>query len=141
MQQENVDSIYQRLKAAREQAGVTLAQLAERTGYALATLSGVENGHDRPSKRLLGRWIDALQLDERWVEKGEGKVFRGTAAEPAPQKERNLAAPLRSRIRKARQYTMGLLEELDRMEEDLAQSHGDPRSRKVPDKPRNGAPG
>ena len=116
-------SIHERLKQAREQAGVTLGQLAERTGYALTTLSGVENHHDRPSKRLLERWIEALQLDQHWVETGQGEAFRkNTPTASRALARSDLAAPLRSRIHKARQHAASLLRELDEMEEELARS-------------------
>jgi transcriptional regulator with XRE-family HTH domain len=120
-------SIAERLKEARERAGVTLIRLAERTGYAITTLSGVENGHDRPSKRLLGKWIEALQLKAAWVETGEGEVFRSSNVQPLPNSARNLDAPLRSRIRKAREHALGLLDELDLIEKELTRSPDDRR--------------
>lgn len=135
MQHNNLASICERLKEARERAGVTLAQLSERTGYALTTLSGVENGHDRASKRLLGKWIEALQLNEAWVETAEGEVFRSTTAQQIPNSAWDLAAPLRSKIRKARQHALGLLDELDRIEEEIVRSRDDRRSHRTHTKP------
>ncbi len=119
MQDNILASIPLRLRKVREQAGVTLAQLAERTGYAVTTLSGVENGHDQPSKRLLSRWIQALAISESWLKTGEGEPFAKAAPTQGREQRRDLAAPIRFRIQKARQHAADLLQELDRIERDL----------------------
>jgi transcriptional regulator with XRE-family HTH domain len=119
MQDDNLASISPRLRKAREQAGVTLAQLAERTGYAITTLSGVENGHDHPSERLLSRWIQALGIDESSLKTGEGELFAKAVPKQARGQGPDLAAPIRFRIRKARQHATDLLHELDEIEREL----------------------
>lgn len=122
MQYNNTVSISRRLKQAREQAGLTLAQLAERTGYAITTLSGVENGHDQPSKRLLPKWIQALAINESWLKTGDGEMFVKADPKPVLSQPKDLAAPIRFRIQKARQHATNLLQELDQIEKDLSGS-------------------
>ena len=127
----NTENITSRLKRAREVAGVTLDELAKRTGYALTTLSGVENGHDRPSRRLVEKWIEALQLEKGWVESGTGEVFLKRPASPGSIAATSaLAAPLRARIRKARQQAATLLQELEQLEGEIAASASDTQVRK-----------
>lgn len=117
-----MDTISSRLRQAREQAGVTLAELAERTGYAVTTLSGVENGHDQPSKRLLPKWIQALAINESWLKTGEGEMFAKADPKPVLGQRKDLAAPIRFRIQRARQHATDLLQELDQIEKDLSGS-------------------
>jgi transcriptional regulator with XRE-family HTH domain len=130
MQQHSSESIFQRLKAAREQAGVTLTQLAERTGYAITTLSGVENEHDQPSKRLLSRWIEALAISESWLKTGQGEMFSRHVPKHIREQRSDLAAPIRSRIQTARQHATDLLKELDQIEQDLADTDAPAKSSK-----------
>ena len=132
MQEHILVSVQPRLRQAREQAGVTLAQLAERTGYAVTTLSGVENGHDQPSKRLLSRWIQTLAINESWLKTGEGEIFAKEVPKQVREQRSDLAAPIRSRIQKARQHATDLLQELDQIERHLAGSKSLPSLRKRP---------
>lgn len=117
-----MDTIVTRLRQAREQAGVTLAELAKRTGYAVPTLSGVENGHDEPSRRLLQKWIEALQLNEIWVRTGQGAVFHRSNRQLREPEQTDLGVPLRSHIRSIRQQAVNLLDEIDKLESELEQS-------------------
>jgi transcriptional regulator with XRE-family HTH domain len=48
-----LDQVGPRLKAIRKERGVTLSDLAERTGISKSTLSRLENGQRRPSLELL----------------------------------------------------------------------------------------
>lgn len=68
------DSENTRLKASRLKSGLTLKQLAERIGYSVGTLSGVENGHDTPSGRLRNMLVDALGINEQWLRTGKGEM-------------------------------------------------------------------
>jgi transcriptional regulator with XRE-family HTH domain len=131
MQEHILASISGRLRQARARAGVTLAQLAERTGYAVTTLSGVENGHDQPSKRLFSRWIQALAINESWVKTGEGEIFAKAVPKQVRGQQSDLAAPIRFRIQKARQHATYLLQELDQIERDVSgpKSFRSPRKR------------
>jgi transcriptional regulator with XRE-family HTH domain len=132
MQENILASISRRLRGARDQAGVTLAQLAERTGYAVTTLSGVENGHDQPSKRLLSRWIQALAINEAWLKTGEGEIFVNAVPKQGREQRNDLAAPIRFRIQKARQHATDLLQELDQIERDMSGSKPLPSTRTRP---------
>lgn len=114
------ESVLYRLRQARQQTGLTLAQIAESTGYALSTLSSVENGHDQPSKRLLEKWIQALAINESWLKTGEGEVFAAAGTKRIPEQQDDLDAPIRARIQRARQHATNLLQELDRIEYDLS---------------------
>jgi transcriptional regulator with XRE-family HTH domain len=135
MQYTSLVSISLRLKRAREQAGVTLAELAGRMGYAITTLSGVENGHDQPSKRLLSRWVQALAINESWLKTGEGEIFAKTVPKQVREHRNDLAAPIRFRIQKARQHATDLLQELDQIEMDMSGSKPltSPRKRPLSD--------
>jgi transcriptional regulator with XRE-family HTH domain len=112
------ESVIKRLRQAREQAGVTLAQVAEITGYALTTLSSVENGHDQPSGRLLDKWTQALHVSRSWLANGEGEPFASKDPTTTTAAQ-DLAAPIRSRIQKARKHAADLLQELDEIERKL----------------------
>ena len=125
-----MESIATRLKRSREISGLTLSDVAERTGYALSTLGGVENGHDKPSKRLLQEWIAALQLNENWVKTGQGEVFREPSQRLMDSKKSDLGAPLRTRIRKVRQQASDLVNEIDQLERELLQSQTKSKSGK-----------
>jgi len=70
-----MDSENARFKQARDAAGVTLEELAASTGYSIGTISGVENGHDAPSKRLRSELIRQLEINESWLTKGSGEMF------------------------------------------------------------------
>jgi transcriptional regulator with XRE-family HTH domain len=48
-----LDAVGPRLRAMREQRGVTLAQLSEATGISVSTLSRLESGQRRPTLELL----------------------------------------------------------------------------------------
>lgn len=55
-----------RLRASREQRGLSLEELASRAGCAKSYLSAVENGHKGPpSEELLGRLELALGIEDR----------------------------------------------------------------------------
>ena len=64
-----------RLKAAREASGMTLRELSKTTGYALTTLNSVENGHDRPSPRLLNKVRETLKMNLHYLATGEGEIL------------------------------------------------------------------
>ncbi len=70
-----MDSINRRLKEAREAGGLTLDELAKQCGYHVSTINNVENGHDRPSKRLRAKLIEVLELNESWLDSGKGGMF------------------------------------------------------------------
>jgi len=111
-----MESEYERLKHARELAGVTLAELARLTGYALTTLSSVENGHDKPSQRLLEKWTSALGISATWLKTGKGEPFARAAETHGAKTALELDAALRIRLSKARKHAVALVEELDAIE-------------------------
>jgi transcriptional regulator with XRE-family HTH domain len=76
-----MDSESQRFKLAREQQRLTLQEVALMTGYSISTISGVENGHDQPSKRLRALLIDRLGLNESWLRTGKGEMDRPVSAQ------------------------------------------------------------
>jgi transcriptional regulator with XRE-family HTH domain len=111
-------------------AGLTLADVASATGYAQTTLSSVENHHDQPSKRLLSKWIQALAINEAWLNTGEGEIFAKAVSKQPREQRSDLAAPTRFRIRRARQHATDLLQELDQIERDLSGTKPVSRTRK-----------
>lgn len=77
-----MDSEHSRLKHARELKGLTLQQLAAKIGYSVGTISGIENGHDKPSKRLKAVLLSALNLNQDWLATGKGQPFAVRAERP-----------------------------------------------------------
>ena len=74
--QDNISSdLIHRLRDARKKAHLTLAQLARLTGYGVSTISSVENGHYRPSARLVAKIIEVLHLNPDWLKTGKEPVF------------------------------------------------------------------
>jgi transcriptional regulator with XRE-family HTH domain len=64
-----------RFKAARLSLGLTLQAVAQKIGYSFGTISGVENGHDVPSKRLRSLLVEFLNVNESWLQTGKGEMF------------------------------------------------------------------
>ena len=128
MKQQITDSVVSRLKQAREQAGVTIAEVAQKIGYAQTTLSSVENRHDRPSGRLYLKWLAALNLNRRWVETGQGEMFAAATATKSVV-EPDLAVPLHFRIQEAKRHAKAVLLELDNLERELS-ARAQPRKSK-----------
>ncbi len=64
-----------RFKKARKSLGFTLQLLSELTDFSVSTISGVENGQDRPSKRLRALLIEKLDINEPWLRTGKGQMF------------------------------------------------------------------
>jgi transcriptional regulator with XRE-family HTH domain len=61
------EGIGQRLKALRRAQGLTLAQVAERTGISVGTLSQTERGHVSPTVRTIFAVSSALNVAPAWV--------------------------------------------------------------------------
>ena len=119
MQQELSEKIT-RLKAARKQMGMTLAMLAEGTGFTRGTFANVESGSDTPSPRLLAVWIRRLHLSEEWVANGTGRMFRqdpGFFILPV-----NEIKPAEARAAALREHASIILEEAEQLELVIRQS-------------------
>jgi transcriptional regulator with XRE-family HTH domain len=55
------------LKKAREETGLSLAQIAKRSGIDKAALSRLENGrHDNPTLETILRYLSAIGKDIEW---------------------------------------------------------------------------
>jgi transcriptional regulator with XRE-family HTH domain len=50
------------LRAAREAAGATQREIADRAGFSTATVSRLENGHALPSDRAVDAILDAYSV-------------------------------------------------------------------------------
>jgi transcriptional regulator with XRE-family HTH domain len=59
---EKMDTLGQRIKEARKQAGISLRELAARTGMEYTYLSKIQNDHYMPSIRALDRIAHALGI-------------------------------------------------------------------------------
>ena len=57
-----LDLVGPRLRRVREERGITLATVSERTGISKSTMSRLENGHRRPSLELLLPLAQAYQV-------------------------------------------------------------------------------
>lgn len=62
------------LEAARRAAGLTLTELARRTGLSLSTLSKIEHGHEKPHPST--RRLIALELKIEWPLKSGAPTIR-----------------------------------------------------------------
>lgn len=77
------------LRAIRGQMGLTLADVAARTGVSVSTLSKVENGQLSPTYDKLVQLSEGLQVDISAFFAAEPQV--GTAAEPVVTARRSVA--------------------------------------------------
>ena len=118
MQEQKLRTIVARLKEIRKNAGLTLAQVANQAGYKPATLSGAENGHYLPSERLLGRWRDALRLNDRWLRTGQGEQFV-SASDPVVPRESALPTSALAHLQKARLHAQELVQALKALEREM----------------------
>lgn len=75
MQEKSSKLEIQRLRDARKKAHLTLTQLANLSGYAVSTISSVENGHYKPSTRFRAKIIEVLHLNPDWLKTGNDPVF------------------------------------------------------------------
>lgn len=69
------------LKAARKNAGLTQAQLAERAGASEITLSKLETGSARPTFRTFLALVDALDVSPDFLVGWEAPDDKGISAE------------------------------------------------------------
>lgn len=102
-----------RLAAAREQAGMTQAQLARRLGVRLATLRGWEDDHSEPRANRLSILAGLLNVSMMWLINGEGEGISAPGTEAVDSRGiSEIVAELRSMradmLRKAE--AMGQLE-------------------------------
>src|SRR5690348_18342675 len=52
------------MRRARQERGISLTAMAMRTAYTKNYLSAIENGNGRPSKELLGKYEQVLELEQ-----------------------------------------------------------------------------
>lgn len=75
-----VFTIGDRLRKAREHAGMDQSQLAEATGISRASVVNYEKGHTRPRAVVLKQWALATGVREDWLrglEPGSTGRYRG----------------------------------------------------------------
>ncbi|TYL53161.1 helix-turn-helix domain-containing protein [Agromyces mariniharenae] len=71
-------SLSDRLRKAREEAGLEQGELAELAGLSRATISAAENGHRRPAKATIAMWALATGVSRDWL-----SGVTGTNLDPA----------------------------------------------------------
>lgn len=81
-----METLAQRLKAAREKAGLSQAALAKAIGSGQSTIGSIENGRNHGSGKLL-QIARALNVSADWLESGRGAMSvaaptKAGAAEP-----------------------------------------------------------
>lgn len=64
------------LKTAREKAGLTQAELAERAGVTRAYYADVERGRYTPSLRVLSKLSEILNIDLNFLKENDGNTSR-----------------------------------------------------------------
>lgn len=57
-----------RLRKAREAAGLEQLDLARRTSISRATISAAENGHRVPTRGFVRLWAEACGVELAWLE-------------------------------------------------------------------------
>lgn len=70
------ETLQQRLKRAREDAGLTQAEVARKVGISQPTYWALENKPDTGSKHLR-KVADAIGVRVRWLDTGEGPRYKG----------------------------------------------------------------
>ena len=70
----------QRLRIAREHAGLEQIELAEAAKISRATISAAERGHRVPSSATLTLWAWACGVSRHWLETGEAPSPGGDGA-------------------------------------------------------------
>lgn len=83
-------SYAQRLRIAREYAGLEQTELAERAQISRATISAAERGHRAPTRATLALWAWACGVSRHWLETGEApSPGGGEGASELPQLDSN----------------------------------------------------
>jgi transcriptional regulator with XRE-family HTH domain len=67
-------SLADRLRKAREQAGLDQRELAERARIARGTISAAENGKRRPSGAVIGMWAMVTGVSRGWLTGDDGSI-------------------------------------------------------------------
>ena len=98
-----------RLTGAREHAGMTQAQLAERLGVKQETLDGWENDYSEPRANKLSMLAGVLNLSLRWLLNGEGDGPR------APDRTFDVPRDLAEVMAEVREMRVGMLKSADRL--------------------------
>jgi transcriptional regulator with XRE-family HTH domain len=75
-------SVADRLRKAREVAGMDQAELAERAGLSRATVSNAERGVGIPQRATLLVWALATGVDQDWLMQGVEAVRRKPGPKP-----------------------------------------------------------
>jgi transcriptional regulator with XRE-family HTH domain len=70
------EEMRQRLIVARLKEGLEISEMAKKTGWPEATFKAVEDGSQSPHSRTLAVMIDALNVEEKWILEGRGKMFK-----------------------------------------------------------------
>jgi transcriptional regulator with XRE-family HTH domain len=139
MQELFSEKMRERLRSARKEAGMTLEELADGTGFAMTTYSSVENGHDAPSPRLLETWIRRLNLNPQWAADGTGRMFK-------PQRALFMIPPNELKSSKARASALRdqaawLIEQAEQLEHEIRECEAFYRDKGRPAEERAGETG
>lgn len=70
-------TVADRLRKARESAGLEQRQLADRAGISRATISAAENG-SRPARATMRLWAMACGVPLSWIETGRARPTAST---------------------------------------------------------------
>jgi transcriptional regulator with XRE-family HTH domain len=87
----NTEELGRSVKRRREEAGLSLRDLADKTGVSASTLSRIENGTGKPDADNIARltaWLDIPMeriLGSRQADSAEGKPVVYFAREPTPE--------------------------------------------------------
>ena len=117
-----MEDVGTRLKAARNELGITLQELADRIDYSTATISNAENGNDKPGRRLVLRIVEELGLNEDWLRTGNGGMFTrrpDSVARRAAAEERREAVRRIQDIARNQASRSVLVRDSEEMEEKL----------------------
>jgi len=106
-----------RLIAARQLAGLSLAEMAKRLGCEAPIYEGFEDGKATPRSVTLDLILDALNVNRQWLVEGAGAVFREASmyAQVSPRE----AGERRRRAAVMREDAASLLHEAERLEKSI----------------------
>jgi transcriptional regulator with XRE-family HTH domain len=92
MQAQFPETEMSRLRLARKNAGWTLQELANKTGYSVSTISTLEK-RGLGSTRLLLRIVEVLLINTKWLKQGEEPMFLRGDPPPRPSLPQKEEAP------------------------------------------------
>lgn len=84
---QGASDLKRRFRKAREHAGLTLRDLAAKSGQPLSTITDIEGGRRMPRINTLEKIAQALRVTSGWLAYGDGPAPEWYGVAEAPQQE------------------------------------------------------